>query len=190
MSMRKHFFLYPLIVFFAFFFFSITTNEASFCLEKNVPAIEKTTKDLIEAGPGVGNADFKKQKLAAKIIGEYADLENLFREKEEKMGKEMAKILGKKATLVVGSDIYHGKREIKDFWNGVKNDYQTVAFSLKWAFIVSEADEMDNYDHIAYEAFEFHLYPPPEPDGKILKNQTGRGERSCRHTQICNCITR
>ena len=69
--------------------------------------------------------------------------------------------------------------------------YQSVQFILNWAYIVSEekeTEEMDDYDHIAYEAFEFHLYKPTE--GKILKNQTGRGERSCRHTQICDCITR
>jgi hypothetical protein len=149
----------------------------------------------IEVGPGVDDPELKKQKLAKKISDDYAELKKLFESDsyDSKLGKNMAKILGKKATLVVGSTIYQyrGENRIEDFWNGVWEINKTVVFNLKWAFIVSEVlEEIEDYDHIAYETFEFHIYAPPEPDGEILKNQTGKGERSCRHTRICNCITR
>lgn len=192
MSVRKYSFLFPLIVFVALLFFSSITNEASPDLQQKAPERIPINLDDIKAGPGVENADFKRQKLADKISSEYDKLKELFDSDsyDSKLGKNMAKILGKKATLVVGSDTYFGKKEIRDFWNGVWEKDKTVVFNLKWAFIVFEekvTEEMDDYDHIAYEAFEFHIF---KPEGKILKNQTGRGERSCRHTQICTCITR
>ena len=190
MSVRKYSFLFPLIVFVALLFFSSITNEASPDLQQKVLEQRPINLDDIKAGPGVENADFKRQKLADKISSEYDKLKELFDSNifDPKLGKNMAKILGNKATLVVGSDIYHGKKEIKDFWNGVWGKGKTVVFNFEWAFIVFEVQkEMEDHDHIAYEVFNFHIY---EPEGKILKNQTGRGERSCRHTQICDCITR
>ncbi len=190
MSMRKHFFLYPLIVFFAFLFFSITTNEASPDLQQKGPEKIPINLDDIDVGPGVDDPELKKQRLAEKISDEYAELKDLFDSNifNPKLGKKMAKILGNKATLVVGPNTYHGKKQIKDFWNGVWGKEKTVVFNFEWAFIVYEVQtEMEDYDHIAYEVFNFHIC---KTEGKILKNQTGRGERSCRHTKICDCITR
>jgi len=114
-------------------------------------------------------------------------------EETPKLGRKMAAILGKKATLVVGSVNYSGEEnEIRDFWNGKKDaGYQSVDFTLVWAFIVSEeiiTEEMGDYDHIAYEHFTFSLIESRA--GKILKNQDGRGERSCRHIYGCECRTR
>jgi hypothetical protein len=190
MSGRKYSYLFPLIVLVVFFLFSITTNEASSRLEKDVSAKLQTIIEKIKAGPGVDDPVKKREKLAEKIINEYAELKTIF-ESEDSPGNKMAKILGKKATLVVGSEKYHGKKEIRDFWNLMKAGHQHVDFTLKWAFIVFEekiTEEMEDYDHIAYEHFTFKLLDQPE--GKILKNQDGEGGRSCRHIHGCECRTR
>jgi len=178
MSGKKYSYLLPLIVFVVFFLFSITLLAQSII-------------DRINAGPGVDNPAAKRQSLADKIIREYAELETIF-ESEDSPGNKMAKILGKKAILVVGSDKYIGKREIREFWNDKKDaGYQLEDFTLEWAFIVSEekiTEEMEDYDHIAYECFTFCLIRTQV--GKILKNQDGRGGRSCRHMHGCECRTR
>jgi len=182
--------LFFLTVFVTFLFFFNTTNEAS-------PASPQSEDDIIaitEAGPGVDEPNVKKEKLAKKIVKEYAKLKTIFEtERTPKLGRKMAAILGKKATLVVGSDKYSGKKnEIRDFWNDKKDaGYQSVDFTLEWAFIVSEeiiTEEMGDYDLIAYESFTFALLL--QSAGKILKNQDGRGERSCRHIYGCECRTR
>ncbi len=193
MSMRKHFFLYPLIVFIAFLFFSITTNEASPNLELRQPQTIEEIKALIQVGPGVDDPCVKKQRLAEKIFADYKKLKELFDSNDPNERKKMAKILGKKATIVKPDKEKIRKEKIKKYWKDEVPQSHSVQFILNWAHIVfeeKETEEMDDYDHIAYESFKFHLYPPPEPDGKILKNQTGGRERSCRHTRICNCITR
>ena len=178
-----------------FLFFFNTTNEASSSLEKDVSALLLPPTDImdrIKAGPGVDNPKEKRTKLAEKIISEYAELKTIFEdESSPQLGNKMAKILGKKATLVVGSDKYHGKKEIKDFWNGIdKDQYQHVDFTLEWAFIVfEEMAEMEDYDHMAYEYFTFKL-TTDQSEGKILKNQDGKGGRSCRHIYGCECRTR
>jgi len=102
----------------------------------------------------------------------------------------MAKILGKKATIVFDDEKIRGIGKIKKFWEDERENYQSVEFRLNWAVIFFEkiTEEKKDYDHIAYEAFEFHLYRRSE--GEILENQTGRGERSCRHIYDCECVTR
>jgi hypothetical protein len=183
--------LFFFTVFVTFLFFFNTTNEASSSLLKGVsehlsPIIEK-----IDAGPGIDESDVKKQKLAEKIFQDYAKLKTIF-ESKDSPGNEMAKILGKKAILVVGSEEHIGKKEISKFWNAKKEaGYQLEGFTLEWAFIVSEekiTEEMEDYDHIAYESFTFTIHKPSA--GKILKNQDGRGGRSCRHIHGCECRTR
>ncbi len=189
MSGRKHSYLFPLIVCVVFFLFSITTNEASSSLQKDVPEHLRPIIEKIKAGSGVDDPVEKRLKLALKIHKEYGDLQALFESDDTNKAKKMAKILGKKATLVVGSQTYYGKQQIRDFWDGVQDDYQSVVFTLEWAFIVfEEMAEMEDYDHVAYEYFTFKLIDQPE--GKILKNQDGEGGRSCRHIYGCECRTR
>ena len=184
MFKRKYSLLFPLIVFVAFLFFSNTTNEAS-------PDPHQSKEDIIaitEAGPGIADEEVKKQKLAEKIVQDYAELETIF-ESEDSPGNKMAKILGKKAILVVGSQTHYGKHQIRNFWNSIKDDYQSVVFTLDSAIIVyEEMEEMEEYDHIAYEFFTFKLID--QQAGIILKNQDGRGGRSCRHIHGCDCRTR
>jgi hypothetical protein len=181
--------LFFFTVFVIFLFFFNTTNEASSSLLKGVsehldPIIEK-----IEAGPGVPDPEVKKQKLALKIHEEYGELKILFESDDTKKAKKMAKILGKKATLVVGSQTYYGNKQIRDFWNSIKDDYQSVVFTLDSAIIYfEEIEEIEDFDHIAYEFFTFKLFKVQA--GKILKNQDGHGGRSCRHIHGCECRTR
>jgi len=180
MSGKKYSYLLPLIVFVVFFLFSITL-------------LAQPIIDRIKAGPGVDNPVEKRQSLADKIIREYAELETIF-ESENSPGNKMAKILGKKAVLVVGpeNEKHSGKQEIKRFWNDKKAaGYQLEVLTLEWAFIVAEekiTEEMEDFDHIAYEYFTFRLIRAQA--GKILKNQDGRGGRSCRHIHGCECRTR
>jgi len=191
MSMRKHSFLFPLIVFVALLFFSSITNGASSSLQTDVPSKLKTITGNIQAGPGIEDDELKKAKLAAKIYKDYAKLRKIFEDKKGNYGQKMYLVLGKKATLVFENVVYRGKCEISDFWVKQRDSHNSVEFDLEWAFIVYEekvTEEMDDYDHIAYESFTFRLLDLRK--GEILTNQTGRGERSCRHTQICNCITR
>jgi hypothetical protein len=193
MSVRKYSFLFPLIVFVALLFFSNTNNEASPDLQPMPPQTKEDIEALIQVGPGVDDPEgLKKQKLAEKIFADYAKLKELFDSNDPKLRKKMAKKFGKKATIVTPGDKRIRKlKNIEEYWTNVPPEYLTVQFILKWAYIVfeeKETEEMDDYDHIAYESFYFHLYE--ESQGKILKNRTGRGERSCRHTQICDCITR
>ena len=189
MSGKKYSYLFLLIVFGVFFLFASTTNEASSSLRKDVPEHLRPIIEKIKAGPGVDDPVEKKLKLALKIHEEYGNLMTVF-ESENSPGNQMAKILGKKATLVVGSDTYHGKREIRDFWNGKKEaGCQLEDFTLELAIIVfEEMEEMEDYDHIAYEFFTFTLLY--QSAGIILKNQDGRGGRSCRHIHGCECRTR
>ncbi len=191
MSAKKHFFLFALSVFVAFLFFSSITNEASpnfqqMATKDKIPTIEK-----INAGPGVKDPVSKKEKLAKKIDKDYADLKRIFEEREGNFGQKMAKTLGKKAIIVVGDEVYYGKRKIREFWEEMRETYESVEFNLEWAFIVFEEhvpEEMEDYDLIAYEYFKFHLLDLGE--GEILKNQDGEGERSGRHTQGCEWIGR
>jgi hypothetical protein len=182
--------LFFLTVSVTFLFFFNTTNEASPDPAQTVPQIIALT----QTGPAVPDPEVKKEKLAEKIVKEYAKLKTIFEnESTPKLGRKMAAILGKKATLVVGSVHYSWEEnEIMDFWNSKKDaGYQSVDFTLVWAFIVSEeieTEEMGDYDHIAYEYFTFKLIN--QQAGKILKNQDGRGERSCRHIYGCECRTR
>ncbi len=172
-----------------FLFFFNTTNEASSSLRKDVPEHLIPFMEKIKAGPGVDHPVEKRLKLALKIHKEYEDLQDLFESDDTNKANKMAKILGKKATLVVGSQTYYGKQQIRDFWDGVQDDYQSVVFTLDWAIIVyEEMEEMEEYDHIAYEFFAFSLID--QSAGKILKNQDGRGGRSCRHILGCECRTR
>ncbi len=191
MSVRKYSFLFPLIVFVAFFFFSSITNEASSQQESVPPKIIDQFKGLIEAGPGVEDPELKKAKLAEKIYKDYTKLRKLFEDEQGNYGQKMYLVLGKKATLVFEDVVYRGKDNISNFWVGQRASHNSLEFYLEWAFIVfeeKETEEMADYDHIAYEYFKFRLLDLRK--GEILKNQTGRGERSCRHTQICDCITR
>ena len=191
MSVRKYSYLFPLIVFVTLLFFSSTINQASSSLQGKLSSAEQSIMDKIEAGPGVDDPEFKRQRLAVKVYSEYAKLKEFFDSNHPKLGKEMAKILGKKAILKVGSVIYR-KNKIKEFWEDMRKEgYIRVEFDLKWAFIVFEeklTEEMEDYDHIAYEYFTFKLFK--EQAGKILKNQDGKGGRSCRHIHGCDCRTR
>jgi hypothetical protein len=148
------------------------------------PIIEK-----IEAGPGIPDSEVKKQRLADKIFQDYAKLKSLFDNAEHNFGKKMAKILGKKATIVFGDETIQGKKDIEDFWVNQRVTHQSAEFRLKWAFIVSEEmAEMEDFDHIAYEYFTFSLIASQA--GIVLKNQDGHGGRSCRHIYGCECRTR
>jgi hypothetical protein len=184
--------LFFFTVFVTFLFFFNTTNEASSSLEKDASALRPPPPEIMEkikAGPGVGNAVEKRTKLAEKIIQDYGDLKTHFDNKEPDFGQEMAKILGKKATIVFDDVTYRGIGRIKKFWVDQRETHQSVVFTLEWAFIVSEEmAEMEDFDHIAYEIFTFSLIASRE--GKILKNQDGRGGRSCRHILGCECRTR
>jgi hypothetical protein len=195
MSARKYFFVFPLIVFVALLFFSITTNEASPNLQQKVPEDLRLIIEKIKAGPAVDDSYTKREKLAEKIQEDYAKLKDLFDNERHNFGQKMAMILGKKATLLFEGETYRWKNNgIKDFWIKKRETYDKVEFDLEWAFIVfeeketKEIEEMPDYDHIAYEHFTFKLLKQEE--GEILKNLDGDGERSCRHTQICDCITR
>ncbi len=191
MSMRKYSFLFPLIVFVALLFFSSITNEASSQQEPVPPEIMDQFEGLIQAGPGVDDSELKIEKLAEKICRDYAKLRKLFEDEKGKYGKKMYLVLGKKATIVFGDVVYRGKDNIINFWVRQRASYNSIEFDLEWAFIVFEekgTEEMADYDHIAYEYFKFKLLDLGK--GEILKNQNGRGERSCRHTLICDCITR
>ncbi len=122
--------LFFFTVFVTFLFFFNTTNEASSSLLKGVsehldPIIEK-----IEAGPGVPDPEVKKQRLAEKIQEDYADLKDLFDNNDPKLGKEMAKILGKKATIVFDYETYRGIGRIKQFWVDQRVTHQSVEFRL------------------------------------------------------------
>ena len=174
-----------------FLFFFNTINEASSSLEKDVPEDLIPIMDKIEAGSAVPYPEVKKQRLAEKIQKDYADLKDLFDNNDPKLGKEMAKILGKKATIVFDNETIQGKKDIEKFWDNKRLTHQSVVFTLEWAFIVFEekiTEEMEDYDHIAYESFTFSLIASQA--GKILKNQDGRGGRSCRHILGCDCRTR
>jgi len=177
--------LFFLTVSVTFLFFFNTINEAS-------PDPPQSKEEIIaktEAGPGVDEPEAKKEKLAEKIVQDYANLKRLFDSEEHNFGKKMAKILGKKATIVFGDETIQGKKDIEDFWVNKRVTHQSAEFRLELAFIVSEEmAEMEEFDHIAYEFFVFSLFVQPE--GKILKNQDGRGERSCRHIYGCECRTR
>jgi len=189
MSGKKYSYLFLLIVFVVFFLFASTTNEASSSLRKDVPEHLRPIIEKIKVGPGVDDPVEKKLKLALKIHEEYGDLQALFESDDTKKAKKMADILGKKATLVVGSQTHYGKQQIRKFWNSIKDDYQSVVFTLDSAIIVfEEMEEMEDYDHIAYEFFTFKLID--QQAGIILKNQDGRGGRSCRHIHGCECRTR
>lgn len=181
--------LFFLTVSVTFLFFFNTTNEASPSLRKDVPEHLIPIMDKIEAGPGIDDPVEKKLKLALKIHKDYGDLQALFESDDTNKANEMAKILGKKATLKVGSVIYR-KNKIKKFWKDMREEgYIRVEFDLNRAFIVSEEmAEMEDFDHIAYEFFTFKLFK--EEAGIILKNQDGRGGRSCRHILGCECRTR
>ena len=183
--------LFFLTVSVTFLFFFNTTNEASPNLNLRDPQTIADIIALTRAGPGVDEPNFKKQKLAEKIEQDYAKLKTIF-ESEDSPGNKMAKILGKKAILVVGSEKHIGKKEISKFWNDKKEaGYQLEGFTLEWAYIVSEekiTEEMEDYDHIAYEKFTFSI--TRSQAGKILKNQDGAGGRSCRHIHGCECRTR
>ena len=177
--------LFFLTVSVTFLFFFNTTNEASPDRSQTISQIKALTK----TGPGVPDPEVKKQRLAEKIQEDYAELKRLFDSEEHNFGKNMAKILGKKATIVFGDDTIRGKKDIEDFWVNKRVTHQSAEFRLEWAFIVSEEmAEMEDFDHIAYEFFTFRLLE--EEAGIILKNQDGKGGRSCRHIHGCECRTR
>lgn len=192
MSARKYFFVFPLIFCVAFLFCSSINNEASPNLTQELPGAIRSIIDDIKAGPGVDDGYNKRVKLAEKIVADYANLKDLFDNERPNFGQKMAMVLGKKATLKFGDKTYRWKNNgIRDFWIKQRETHDKVEFDLEWAFIVfeeQETEEMADYDHIAYEYFTFRLLVQPE--GEILKNQDGGGERSCRHTRICDCITR
>lgn len=177
--------LFFFTVFVTFLFFFNTTNEASPDPPQTIPQIIALT----HTGPGIPDPNVKKQRLAEKIQEDYADLKDLFDSNDSELGKEMADILGKKATIVFNDKTYRGKGRIKQFWVDMRLTHQSVEFRLEWAFIVSEEmAEMEDFDHIAYESFAFSLIE--KQAGIILKNQDGHGGRSCRHIYGCECRTR
>ena len=151
---------------------------------------EQTTDEssLIKMGSTVVPKD-KMDKVVKRIDDDYTKLSDLFRDGDY---KEMAKILGDRASLRTADGLYYrGYGSIKNYWKGIieEGKYDRVEFELVWAFISHEERKpllKKNSDNMVYENFVYHLIETR--GGEIVQNQDGGGERSGRHTQGCDWI--
>ena len=186
MKLRNYAFLFVFVLSITFLLFRPSANGQTQCQTQTINDIE----NLIQMGSTVvpGN---KINKVAKRIQDDYQKLSMLFEVGKDGFEKDMAKILGKKASLKTAGVAIRGHGKIKEYWKRMKKEenYDRVEFELDWAFIVYEEKKplfAKDTDNIVYENFKYHLIK--QSGGEILQNQSGRGERSGRHTQGCKWI--
>jgi len=184
MKSRNYTFLFVFVLFLIFLLSHPSATEETKCESRQT---EDEIEQLIQMGSTVVPKD-KMDKVVKRIYDDYSKLSDLFIDGNY---KEMAKILGGRASLKIGDDEYiRGRGPIREYFKKQKGKgYQSVKFELVWAFISHEDRKpllRKNSDNMVYENFKYCLLN--ESGGEIVKNQDGEGERSGRHTQGCDWI--
>lgn len=183
---RNYSILFVFVLFVTFLLFRPSATGQSQCRELQS---EGDIKELIKLGSTVDPHD-KIDKVAARIRNDFNKLCWLFEEGEDGFEKEMAEILGNKASLkTAGGEYIRGKGKIREYWREMKERYNRVEFELVWAVIVHEERRpilAKDTDNMVYENFKYHLIN--QRKGEIVQNQNGEGERSGMHTHGCDWI--
>ena len=184
MKFKRNIMWFVLVLFVSLLFFCIAQNEALPIEQTDKEIKIKDIKGKIDVEPCVVDPDRRKEEVAEKVFDGYEKLSTLFSEafsegkvNQEKI-KEMAKLLGNKASIKFNDEIFEGKKEIEKFFARERLNHNEVEFGLKWALITCEKENkwlaMD-YINRSHETFEFKFNP----------NGEGEGSNRRRHREDC-----
>ena len=191
MKFRKCYFPSIFVLFVLLLIFCVPKNEA---LQK-IQTIRDVREKIHLDTDGVSNAGEKKENLASKISSDHEMLSQYFADDEF---SKMSDLLGESTYIVSPEgEIIQGPWKVLKYWEKAKkkaekqNPGKVIKLRVETlrAYITDKTKvvliEEKKFDSVSYESFLYHI-EAHEPEGQVLRNQTGSGSEGRRHRDTCN----